>query len=131
MKVWQKINNMMLTFHSKEDILDWMICSKICPVGIMEHVGDDDSMFEAFAENHCSEYTECGLKCYQAFLDKDYPGDFVVNVVDGFKDTIEELIQTFDVTVGKLLHTRDTLYNLLDDMEVVKEFVENEQANEG
>ncbi len=131
MKVWQKINNMMLTFHSKEDILDWMIFNIICPVGIIEHVRDDDSMFEAFAENHCSEHAECGLKCYEAFLDKDYPGDFVVNVVDGFQDTLEELIETYDKAVGKLLHARDTLYGLLGDIGVVKKFVESEKAKEG
>ena len=131
MKVWQKINNMMLTYQPKEDILDWMVCNKICPVGIVEHVGDDDSMFEAFAENHCSKHADCGLKCYVAFLGKDYPGDFVVNVVDGFRDTLEELIETYDETVGKLLHARDALYGLLYDVEAVKEFVENEKAKEG
>ena len=51
--------------------------------------------------------------------------------VDGFRDMLEELIQTFDKTVGKLLHSRDVLYDLLNDIEAVKEFVENEKKEEG
>lgn len=73
MKVWEKINEMKGSSVGKETILNWMVCNKICPLDVMEALGESyDRNFQAFGERHCDQYNDCSPKCYEAFLDKEY-----------------------------------------------------------
>lgn len=71
MKVWEMINVIKGTTASADEILNWMVMNKICPLDVGEELEEGDQPeLEETAHKHCApkKTGACGRACYMEFL---------------------------------------------------------------
>ena len=78
MKVWELINEIKGTNASQDEILNWMVMNKICPLDVGEQLEEGyQTELENMAYKQCDKIPTggCGTACYREYLDLEVNND--------------------------------------------------------
>lgn len=71
MKVWELMNKIKGTEADQDEILNWMVMNKICPLEVETELDEGaQPAIDLMAHKHCEDKPIgfCGSNCYKEFL---------------------------------------------------------------
>lgn len=83
MKVWELMNSIKCTESAKDEILNWMVMNKICPLEVETELDAGvQPIIGSLAHKHCKDKPSgyCGPSCYEEYLMQE------VNLPPGYED---------------------------------------------